>query len=95
MKIYWRCEHAKKYGCHGRLHTDLNNTFIKTIDEHENHTGDPGAGPIRQYYERLQTEPLQNQTNPHNILTQTNIGVAEEVRVQLPNNSNLKRNIRR
>ena len=37
----------------------------------------------------------QNQTNPHNILTQTNIGVAEEVRVQLSNDSNLKRNIRR
>ena len=64
-------------------------SFIKTIGEYENHTGDPRARPTRQYYERLQ-----NQTNPHNILTQTNIGVAEEVRVQLSNNSNLKRNIR-
>ena len=55
-KIYWRCEHAKKYGCHERLYTDLNNIFIKTIGEHENHTGDPRAEPTRQYYERLQTK---------------------------------------
>ncbi|CAF0848163.1 unnamed protein product, partial [Didymodactylos carnosus] len=62
---------------------------------HENHTGNPRYGSIRQYYERLQVESQQNQTNPHNILTQTNIGVPDEVRIQLPSNENLKRNIRR
>ncbi|CAF1021616.1 unnamed protein product [Rotaria magnacalcarata] len=50
-KILWKCEHAKKYKCHGRLHTDLNNVFIKTVGDHENHTGDSRAGPIREYYD--------------------------------------------
>ncbi|CAF1154416.1 unnamed protein product [Didymodactylos carnosus] len=94
-KIFWKCEHARKYACHGRLHTDLSNVFIKTVGDHENHTGNPRSGLIRQYYERLQGESQQNQTNPHNILTQTNIGVPDEVHIQLPSNENLKRNIRR
>ncbi|CAF4089600.1 unnamed protein product, partial [Rotaria sp. Silwood2] len=33
--------------------------------------------------------------NPHNILTQVSIGVPDEVRVQLPTNDSLKRNVRR
>ena len=45
-KIYWKCEYAKKFKCHGRLHTNLNNVFIKMVGEHENHTGDPRAGLI-------------------------------------------------
>ncbi|CAF2150700.1 unnamed protein product [Rotaria magnacalcarata] len=40
-------------------------------------------------------ESEQNQTIPHNILTQINIGVQGEVRVQIANNDYLKRNIRR
>ncbi|CAF1179479.1 unnamed protein product [Didymodactylos carnosus] len=91
-KIFWKCEHARKYACHGRLHTDLSNVFIKTVDDHENHTGNPRSGLIRQYYERLQVESQQNQTNPHNILTQTNIGVPDEVQdnaVSTPTNINL------
>ncbi|CAF1204394.1 unnamed protein product [Didymodactylos carnosus] len=94
-KIFWKCEHARKYACHGRLHTDLSNVFIKTVGDHENHTENPRSGPVRQCYERLQGESQQNQTNLHNILTQTNIGVPDEVRIQLPSNENLNRNIRR
>ena len=73
----------------------MNNTFIQTVDDHENHTADPRSGPIRRYYDRLRKESQQNQTNLHNILTQTNIGVEDEVRVQLICNDHLKRNIRR
>ncbi|CAF4181655.1 unnamed protein product, partial [Rotaria sordida] len=62
---------------------------------HGLHIGDPRSGPIRQYYDRLRTEFQQNQTNPHNILTQVNIGVQDEVRVKITSNDNLKRNIRR
>ncbi|CAF1331691.1 unnamed protein product [Rotaria sordida] len=94
-KILWKCEHAKKFKCRGRLQTDLNNVFIRTTGDHENHTADPRSGPIRQYYDRLRKESEQNQTNPHNILTQANIGVQDEVRVQLTSNDHLKRNIRR
>ena len=94
-KILWKCEHARKFKCRGRLHTDLNNIFIQTVGDHENHTADPRSGPIRQYYDRLRKESEQNQTNPHNILTQTNIGVQDEVRVQLICNDHLKRNVRR
>ncbi|CAM4798470.1 unnamed protein product [Rotaria magnacalcarata] len=94
-KILWKCEHARKFKCRARLHTDLNNIFIQTVGDHENHTGDPRSGPIRQYYDRLRRESQQNQTILHNILTQTNIGVQDEVRVQLTSNHHLKRNIRR
>ncbi|CAF2856701.1 unnamed protein product [Rotaria sp. Silwood2] len=94
-KILWKCEYCRKYACHGRLHTKLNYEFIKTVGEHENHTGNPRCEATRKYYEQLKQEPEQNQTNPHNILTQTNIGVPDEVRIQLPSNHNLKRNIRR
>ena len=89
-KILWKCEHAKKYKCPGRLHTDLNNILIQTVGDHENHTGDPRSGPIREFYACLRRESQQNQTNPHNILTQTNIGVPDEVRVQLVSNDQLK-----
>ena len=74
-KILWKCEFSRKFQCHGRLHTDLSNKFIQTVGDHENYTGDPRSGLIRQYYDRLRTESQQNQTNPHNILTQVNIGV--------------------
>ncbi|CAF3470781.1 unnamed protein product [Rotaria socialis] len=94
-KILWKCEHARKFKCRARLQTDLNNVFIQTVGDHENHTGDPRSGPIRQYYDRLRRESQQNQAIPHNILTQTNIGVQDEVRVQLTSNHHLKRNIRR
>ncbi|CAF4063073.1 unnamed protein product [Rotaria sp. Silwood1] len=93
-KILWKCEHAKKFKCRGRLHTDLNNVFIQTVGAHENHPADPRSGAIRQYYDRLRKESEQNQTNPHNILTQANIGVQDEVRDQLTSNDHLKRNIR-
>ena len=94
-KILWKCEFSRKFQCHGRLHTDLSNKFIQTVGDHENHTGDPRSGPIRQYYDRLRTESQQIQMNPHNILTQVNIGIHDEVRVKITNNDNLKRNIRR
>jgi hypothetical protein len=94
-KILWKCEYSKKFKCRRRLHTDSNNIFIKTVGDHENHIGDQRSGLIRVYYDRLRQESLQNQTNPHNILTQANIGVQDEVRVQLTSNNNLKRNVRR
>lgn len=94
-KILWKCEYSRKFKCRGRLHTDLNNILIKTVGNHENHIGDPRSGLIRVYYDRLREESLKNQTNPHNILTQANIGVQDEVRVQLTSNNNLKRNVRR
>ena len=93
QKIFRKCEHARKFKCRGRLHTDLNNIFIKTVGDHENHTADPRSIPIREYYDRLRKESQQNQTNPHNILTQANIDVKDEVRVQLTSNDHLKRNV--
>ncbi|CAF4139734.1 unnamed protein product, partial [Rotaria sordida] len=63
--------------------------------EHENHTGNPRCEATRKYYEQLRQESEQNQTNPHNILIQINIGVPDEVRIQLSSNHHLKRNIRR
>ena len=94
-KILWKCEYFRKFKCRSRLHTDLNNILIKTVGNHENHFGDPRSGLIRLYYDRLRQESLKNQTNPHNILTQANISVEDEVRVQLTSNNNLKRNVRR
>ena len=94
-KILWKCEYSRKFKCRGRLHTDLNNILIKTVGNHENHIGDPRSGLIRVYYDRLREESLKNQTNPHNILTQANISVQDEVRVQLTSNHHLKRNVRR
>ena len=38
-KILLTCEYSRKYACHRRLHTKLNYEFIKTVGEHENHTG--------------------------------------------------------
>ena len=90
-KILWKCEFSRKFQCDGPLHTDLSNKFI---GDQENPTDDRRSGPIRQYYHRLRTEPQQNQTNSHNILTQVNIGVQDEVRLKITNNDNLKRNIR-
>ena len=49
-KILWKCEHARKFKCYGRLHTDLNNIFIQTVGDHENHTGDPRSGQIRRTF---------------------------------------------
>ena len=95
QRIFWKCEHARKFKWRGPLHTDLNNIFIKTVGDHENHTADPRSVPIREYYDRLRKESQQNQTNPHNILTQANIGVKDELRVQLTSNDHLKRNVRR
>ncbi|CAF1393552.1 unnamed protein product [Rotaria sordida] len=86
-KILWKCEYSRKYACHGRLHTKLNYEFIKTVGEHENHTGNPRCETTRKYYERLRQKSEQNQTSSHNILTQTTIGVPDEVRVQLPKNT--------
>ena len=63
-----KCEHARKFKCRGRLHTDLNSIFIKTVGDYENHTADPRFVPIREYYDRLRKESQQNQINPHNIL---------------------------
>ncbi|CAM4775063.1 unnamed protein product [Rotaria magnacalcarata] len=47
-EILWKCELTKKFKCHGRLRTDLNNEFIITIGDHDNHIGDPRVGPIRE-----------------------------------------------
>ena len=63
-----KCEHARKFKCRGRFHTDLNNIFIKTVADYENHTADSHSVPIREYYDRLRKESQQNQINPHNIL---------------------------
>ncbi|CAF1312403.1 unnamed protein product [Didymodactylos carnosus] len=49
----------------------------------------------RKFYENLKQETAHNHTNPCNILTQNYIGVPDEVRVILPTNANLKRDIRR
>ncbi|CAM4775069.1 unnamed protein product [Rotaria magnacalcarata] len=94
-KILWKCEYSRKYSCHGRLHTTSNYEFIKIVGEHENHVGNSRCAATRKYFEKLKQESEQNHTNPHNILTQVNIGVPDEVRVQLPTNYNLKRNVRR
>ena len=91
-KILWKCSYAKKYACHGQLHTKLNYEFIKTVGQHENHIGNSRGEATRKYYEQLRQEFEQNQTNPHNVLTQTNIGVPDEVLICLPSNHNLKRN---
>ena len=61
-------EHVREFKCRGRLHTDLNNIFIKTVGDYENHTTDPRSVPIREYYDRLRKESQQNQINRHNIL---------------------------
>ncbi|CAF3488359.1 unnamed protein product [Rotaria socialis] len=94
-KILWKCEYSRKYSCHGRLHTTSNYELIKIVGEHENHVGNSRCAATRKYFEKLKQESEQNHTTPHNILTQVNIGVPDEVRVQLPTNYNLKRNVRR
>ena len=94
-KIFWKCERAKKCKCHGPLHTDLNNIFIQTVGDHKNHTGDRRFVQVQEYYDRLRKKSLRNQTNPHNILTQINIAVQDEVHVQLTGNGRLKKNLRR
>jgi hypothetical protein len=63
QKFFEKCEYSRKYACHGRLHTKLNYEFIKTVDEHENHTGNPRCEATRKYYERLRQESEQNQAN--------------------------------
>ncbi|CAF4150368.1 unnamed protein product, partial [Rotaria sordida] len=78
-EILWKRKYSRKYACHGRLHTKLNYEFIKTVGEHENHTGNSRCEATRKYYEKLKQESEQNQTNPHNILTQINIGVPDEL----------------
>ena len=82
-KILWKCEYSRKYSCHGRLHTTSNYDFIKTVGEHENHVDNSRCAATRKYFEKLKQESEQNHTNPHNILTQANIGVPDEVHVQL------------
>ncbi|CAF4766304.1 unnamed protein product, partial [Rotaria sp. Silwood2] len=94
-KILWKCEYSRKYSCHGRLHTTSNYEFIKIVGQHGNHVGNSRYAATRKYFEKLKQESEQNHTNPHNILTQVNIGVPDEVRVQLPTNNSLKRNVRR
>ena len=94
-KILWKCECSRKYSCHGRLRTTSNYDFIKIVGEHENHLGNCRCAATRQYFEKLKQESEQNHTNPHNILTEVNIGVPDEVHVQLPMNDSLKRNVRR
>ena len=93
-KILWKCEYSRKYSCHGRLHTTSNYDFIKTVSEHENHVGNSRSTATLQYFEKLKQESEQNHTNPHNILTQASIDVSDEVRIQLPTNDSLKRNVR-
>jgi hypothetical protein len=40
-KFLWKCKYSRKYAGHGRLHAKLNDEFIKTVGEHENHTSNP------------------------------------------------------
>ena len=93
-KILWKCEYPREYSCHGRLHTTSNYYFIKTVGKHEDHLGNSRCAITRKYFGKLKHESEQNYTNPHNILTQANIGVPDEVRVQLPMNDSFKRNVR-
>ena len=94
-KILWKYEYSRKYSCHGRLHTTSDYDFVKTVGEHENHVGNSRCAATRIHFEKLKQESKQNHTNPHNILTQANIGVPDEVCVPLPTNDSLKRNVRR
>ena len=94
-KVLWKCEYSRKYSCHERLHTTSNYDFIKTIGKHENQVGNSRCTATRKYFENLKQESEQNHTNPHNILTQANIDVPDEVHAQLPTNDSLKRNVRR
>ncbi|CAF4626901.1 unnamed protein product, partial [Didymodactylos carnosus] len=92
--ILWKCEVQRKLNCHARLHTSLDNKVIlKLIDTH-NHSGNARSQHIRQFYENMKDEALQNHTSPHNVLTQCYMGVPDEIRAILPNNSNLKRDVR-
>ncbi|CAF1107268.1 unnamed protein product [Didymodactylos carnosus] len=94
-KILWKCEVQRKLNCHARLHTSLDNKVIlKLIDTH-NHSGNARSQHIRQFYENMKDEALQNHINPYNVLTQCYMGVPDEIRAILPNNSNLKRDVRR
>ena len=45
-RILWKCEYFRRSKCQERLHTDLNNKFIKTVGDHENHIGDSRSGLI-------------------------------------------------
>ena len=94
-KILWKCEYSRKYSCHGRLHTTSNYDFIKTVGEHDNHVGNSRCAATGKYFKKLKQESEQNHTNPHNILTQANIGIPDEIRCQLRTNDSLKRNVRR
>ncbi|CAF1300285.1 unnamed protein product, partial [Didymodactylos carnosus] len=73
----------------------LNNVIIKVVGEHENHAGNPRSESVRKFDENLKQETAHNHTNPHNIWTQNDTGVPDEVRVILPTNANLKQDIRR
>ncbi|CAF1571339.1 unnamed protein product, partial [Rotaria sordida] len=46
-KTYWKCEHARKLKCKGRVHTDYINTTLLYENDNHNHSDNEVSIEIR------------------------------------------------
>ena len=52
-KTYWKCEHARKFKCKGRMHTNYTHTILSHENDNHKHPGNPVSTEIRVFEEKI------------------------------------------
>lgn len=91
--IYWRCVHYKSLYCKARVHT-VNQVVSKMVATH-NHAADAAKNIADGIVENVKKSALDTTQSPHELASAAYDGAPLSVAAELPQNSCLKRAIRR
>lgn len=94
-KTYWKCEHARREKCKGRVHTDLNFTAILSEPSEHNHPASAVKVEVRLFQEKIRKRAVDTTENTQDVIDHCLTNASDQMVARLPNFKHIKRTIQR
>ncbi|CAF3567508.1 unnamed protein product, partial [Rotaria sp. Silwood2] len=83
-KTYWKCEHAQKLKCKGRVHTNYMNTELLYKNDNHNHNGNAVSIEIRLFKEKVRDRATNSNESTQAVIDNFLTNLSDHAVVRLP-----------
>ncbi|CAF2946756.1 unnamed protein product [Rotaria sp. Silwood2] len=83
-KTYWKCEHAGKLKCKGRIHTNYINTILLYENDNHNHSGNAVSVEIRIFEEKVRDRAINSNETTQAVIDNCLTNLSDYAVARLP-----------
>ncbi|CAF4554165.1 unnamed protein product, partial [Rotaria sp. Silwood2] len=83
-KTYWKCEHARKLKCKGRIHTNYINTILLYENDNHNHSGNAVSVEIRIFEEKVRDRAINSNETTQAVIDNCLTNLSDYAVARLP-----------